>query len=112
MTNHPNRRKGYGKRRALQITIPDGVSFADLKLRRESDGDVSFDIAIIRRICEASGIDPEQIHDADEDAVSGLIVAWYGAHIQIGGAPDLVAEDLIAEAMAEGERGSHKPGTA
>lgn len=26
MTNHPNRRRGYGKRRALLITIPEGPS--------------------------------------------------------------------------------------
>lgn len=109
MTNHPNRRTGYGKRR---VTIPDGLSFADLNLRRESDGDVSFDTAVLRRICEASRIDPEHILDAGEDAVSGLIVAWYAAHIERGGAPDPVAGDLIAEALAEGERGSHKPGKA
>lgn len=112
MTNHPNRRKSYGKRRALTVTIPDGLEFADLKLRRESDGDVSFDPAVLRRICEASRIDPEQILSAGEDAVSGLIVAWYGAHIKRGGAPDPAAEDLISEALVEGERGSHKPGTA
>ena len=109
MTNHPNRRTGYGKRR---VTIPDGLSFADLNLRRESDGDVSFDTAVILRVCEASGIDPEQILSTGEAAVSGLIVAWYGAHRQRGGYADPTAEDLIAEAMIEGERGSHKPGTA
>lgn len=109
MTNHPTRRKGYGKRR---VTIPDGLSFTDLKLKRERDGDVSFDTAVIKRICDASGIDTEQILSAGEDAISGLIVAWYGEHRKRGGDPDPVADDLIAEALLEGERGSHKPGTA
>ena len=109
MKNHPSRRKGYGKRR---ITIPNGLSFAALKLKRERDGDVSFDTAVIKRICDASGIDTEQILSAGEDAISGLIVAWYGEHRKRGGDPDPVADDLIAEALAEGERGSHKPGTA
>lgn len=107
MKNHPSRRKGYGKRR---ITIPNGLSFAALKLKRERDGDVSFDTAVIKRICDASGIDPEQI--LSEDAISSLIVTWYGEHRKRGGALDPVAEDLIAEALTEGERGSHKPGRA
>lgn len=112
MTNHPNRRRGYGKRRALLITIPEGLPFSALRLSRESNGDVSFDTAVVRQICEASGLDQEQILDDGEDAVSGLIVAWYGVHRRDGGPPDPVADDLIAEALAEGERGSHKPGTA
>lgn len=111
MTNHPNRRRGYGKRRSLTVAIPAGLEFSDLKLRRESNGDVSFETAVLRRICEASSIDPEQIL-AGEEAVSRLIVAWYGAHIKGGGAPDPTGEDLIAEAMIEGARGSHQPGTA
>lgn len=81
------------------------AEFSDLKLRRESNGDVSFETAVLRRI------DPEQIL-AGEEAVSRLIVAWYGAHIKGGGAPDPTGEDLIAEAMIEGARGSHQPGTA
>lgn len=66
------------------------------------------------RICEASGIDPA-ITLSDEDNISGIIVAWYNAHRAAGGDADPVADDLIAECIAEDERGggfSHPPGRA
>lgn len=96
------------------IRIPDGLTFADLKLRREPDGSVSFDRAVIARVCEASGIDAARFC-ADEDALSSLLVAWYRAHRAQGVAPDPVEEDLIAEVRAEDAHGggiSYPPGRA
>lgn len=96
------------------IRIPDGVTFADLKLRREPDGSVSFDRAVIARVCQASGIDAARF-EADEDALSSLITGWYRAHRAQGGAPDPVEEDLIAEVRAEDAHGggiSYPPGRA
>ena len=98
--------------RAVKIVIPDGLDFAALRLTRDPDGAVSFDTAVIHRICEASGLSADDILAQSEDVVGGLIVAWYGEHRSRGGAPDATAEDLIAEALIEGERGSHKPGRA
>jgi len=109
MVNHPNRRKGYKRQR---IVIPAGLAFADLKLTRENNGDVSFDTSVVRRIAEASGLDAEFFLSTDEDNAAGLIVAWYQDHRATGGAPDPTAEDLIAEARIEGDGGSHYPGRA
>ena len=95
--------------------IPDGMQFSDLKLARDPDGMVSFDHAVIDRICAASGLSPALLHDGPEDNLASLIVGWYNAHRARGGAPDPVAEDLIAEVRIEGERGggiSHTPGQA
>lgn len=100
---------------AAQVCIPDGVSFSDLKLARDPDGAVSFDMAVIETICEASGIPAGLITDHPEDNASSLIVAWYQAHRADGGQPDPVAEELIAEAVAEDAAGqpySHQPGRA
>lgn len=97
------------------ISIPDDVRFSDLHLGREPDGSVSFDWAVIERICQASGVPVALFRDAPEDHVCGLIVGWYQAHRQRGGASDAVADDLIAEAMTEdaaGQTVSHKPGRA
>lgn len=98
-----------------KVAIPDNLKFADLNLCRESDGSVSFDWAVIERICEASGLSVEMFRDAPEDNVSGVIVGWYQAHRQHGGEADPVADDLIAEVVAEEKAGqvvSHKPGRA
>lgn len=96
--------------------IPDGVRFADLKLARNPDtGAVSFDWTPIEQICAASALPIETLRDAPEDNVAGLIVAWYQAHRQAGGEPDAVADDLIAEVLAEdrvGQMFSHQPGRA
>lgn len=97
------------------IKIPDNIDFSDLKLSRDKDGMVSFDWATIEEICDASGLDIGVFRDAPEDSVSGLIVAWYSAHRGAGGAQDPVAEDLIAEVVAEDSAGqgfSLPPGRA
>ncbi|MNP42794.1 hypothetical protein D3C76_1365810 [compost metagenome] len=76
---------------------------------------MSFDWDVIERICAASGLPVELLKDGPEDNVSGLLVAWYQAHRQRGGAPDPVAEDLLGEVRAEdaaGQHMSHAPGRA
>jgi hypothetical protein len=103
------------KQKMAKVAIPDDLKFSDLHLSRDPDGNVSFDWAVIERICEASGLPVEVFRDAPEDNVSGLIVGWYQANRQRGGDPDPVAEDLIFESMAEEKAGqytSHKPGRA
>ena len=103
------------QKRIAIITIPDDLSFSDLCLARNPDSTVSFDLAVIERIRYASGLPVELFRDAHEDIVSGLIVSWYQVHRQRGGDPDPVAEDLIAEVLAEDKAGqsvSHRPGRA
>lgn len=103
------------ERQLAQVAIPDDLEFAELQLARDPDGGVSFDWGVIERICEASGLPVELLRDAPEDNVAGLIMGWYRAHRNAGGALDPVAEDLISETRIEDERGqhvSHKPGRA
>jgi hypothetical protein len=98
-----------------QITIPDDVHFADLRLQRDPDGALSFEWAPIERICQASGLDVRLLREGPEDNVARLIVTWYMAHIDAGGEHDPVQDDLIAEMRAEdaaGQHYSHQPGRA
>lgn len=96
-----------------KIIIPAGLQFADLKLARDSDGSVSFDWEVVERVCRASGLDADSMLEADESALAQLLVGWYQQHRLLGGAPDPVAEDLLAEAKAEGGQGfSLPPGRA
>lgn len=98
-----------------KVAIPDDLNFSDLRLARDPDGGVSFDWNVVERICEASGLPVEMFRDAPEDNVSGLIVGWYQAHRQHGGEADPVADDLIAEVVAEEKAGqtvSRQPGRA
>lgn len=83
------------------ISIPETVSFADLKLDRRANGDVSFDWAPIEKICVASGIDVAILKRSHEDNLADLLTRWYHAHLKNGGAHDPVFEEVFAEAISE-----------
>lgn len=78
------------------------MDFSALKLKRNPVTlDISFDWAPIEAICTLSGIDIAFFKNQDEDNIAALIHAWYIEHIQRGGAPDPVQEQLLAEVQAE-----------
>ncbi|WP_157270126.1 hypothetical protein [Azohydromonas aeria] len=102
--------------RRLRVTIPEGVEFEDLRLTRDvANGRVRFSMAPIAAICEASDLDLDELVDGPEPLVVPLIAAWYAAHVEEGGAPDPVQEDLLEETRLEMERGGgffYPPGHA
>ncbi|EAA6842346.1 hypothetical protein DRX19_15100 [Salmonella enterica subsp. enterica] len=103
------------QQKIARLAIPDDLDFSDLHLVRESDGSVSFDWDVVNRICKLSNLPVEIFRDVSEDCISALIVGWYQAHRQHGGESDPVAEDLIAEVVAEEKAGqtvSHHSGRA
>lgn len=81
----------------LKIAIPDNLSFADLELKRDHDGRVSYNTQIIAQVCELNALDSRMLFESDENVVARLIVIWYAQHRAVGGAFDSVAEDLIVE---------------
>lgn len=88
--------------REVNLIVPEGLEFADLKLSRDAvSGAVSFDWEPIEALCAANGIDAALFRDRPEDAVAGLIVGWYFAARRLKGAHDPVAEMLLAEVLAE-----------
>jgi hypothetical protein len=88
--------------RSLYLTIPPDVNFSDLNLQRDSvTGDLTFEWAPIERICEASGIKPEDLMEKSEETFPELLIAWYQVHLDNGGAPDRVEEQILAEVEAE-----------
>ena len=107
--------EAYMQQQLTRVAIPEGLDFADLRLARDTDGAVSFDWAVIERICQASGMPVELLREGPEDNVAGLLIGWYCAHRERGGNTDPVAEDLLAEVQAEdaaGQAFSHAPGRA
>ena len=98
----------------LRIAVPADLRFADLNLRREANGDLSFDTAPLRRIADAS--DPQVAELlVTADGISSVIVGWYRVARSRGEPADLVAEDIAAEIAAEDAAGqpfSLRPGRA
>lgn len=86
----------------VYLTIPSDVTFSDLKLQRDSvTGDLTFEWGPIERICEANGIESEDLLEEAGETFSELLIAWYKAHLDNGGAPDPVEEQIQAEVEAE-----------
>ena len=105
----------YMQQQSARIAIPDDMDFSELRLARDADGAVSFDWAVIERICRASNLPVELLREGPEDNVASLLIGWYCAHRERGGTTDPVAEDLLAEVQAEdaaGQTYSHAPGRA
>lgn len=98
------------------ISIPVRMSFSELRLARDPQtGDVSFDTSVIERVEAESGLPAGFFMGQHEDAVAALITTWYSQHLAAGGKRDAVADDLIAEVLAEDAAGqpfSHPPGRA
>lgn len=98
-----------------KISIPLDLPFSSLNLLRKADGSVEFDSSVIEQICRASDLPPELFINGPEENVCSLIVQWYIAHKESGGADDPVAEDLITEIAIEDRHGqftSFPPGRA
>ena len=107
--------EAYMQQQLTRLAIPDDIEFAALRLARDADGAVSFDWSVIERICRANNLPVELLREGPEDNVAGLLIGWYSSHRTAGGAPDPVAEDLLAEVQAEdaaGQAFSYEPGRA
>lgn len=107
--------EAYMQQQLTRLEIPDDIEFSALRLARDADGAVSFDRSVIERICRANNLPVELLSEGAEDNVAGLLIGWYSTHRADGGAPDPVAEDLLAEVQAEAAAGqafSYEPGRA
>lgn len=99
----------------VRFSIPNSVSFESLRLKRDKNGDISFDIGVLERILDANNIPRDYFFSQGEDAVVDFIWHWYRAHCQQGGKNDPVMDDLFAEVKIEAQAGQHfslKPGRA
>ena len=99
----------------VRVAIPDDLKFSDLGLQRRGCGEVEFELSVIQRICEASGISFDALMSSHEDNVMGIVVEWYACHRRLGGDPDPTMEDYIHEVRLEDAHGqsfSLPPGRA
>jgi hypothetical protein len=88
----------------MKIIIPENISFADLKLARNSST-VTFDMEIVQAVCDASNIDIAIFTQSHEDNIAEFIVRWYFAHLKQGGDRDPIADDLMTESDFEYSHG-------
>lgn len=86
----------------IQISIPRDVRFSDLGLARQCDGSVRFDESVLRRICDVSSLNFEEVRSGPEWMACGIISAWYQAARAAGEPMGLLPEQIAAESHAVG----------
>jgi len=78
----------------LTLKLPEGYSFADLKLRRYAVDAIDLDMDLFKRVCTLNGMDFERVLLNPGPVVTAVLTVWYKRHLADGGAPDALMEDL------------------
>ena len=72
----------------LTLKLPDGYSFADLKLRRCADDAIDLDMDLVKLICQINGLDFDKVCQNPGPVVTTILTVWYKSHLASGGQPD------------------------
>ena len=78
----------------LTLKLPDGYSFADLKLRRYAADAIDLDMGLFKLVCTLNGMDFDRVLQNPGPVVTSVLTVWYKRHLADGGAPDALMEDL------------------
>ena len=81
----------------LTLKLPEGYTFADLKLRRCEDDAIDLDMDLVKLICKINGLDFEKVCQNPGHVVTSILTVWYKSHIAGGGQPDALMEILKSE---------------
>lgn len=80
---------------ALTLKLPEGYTFADLKLRRCADDAIDLDMDMVQRICTLNGLDFAKVLENPGPVVTTILTVWYRSHRANGGEPHSIMEGLI-----------------
>ena len=78
----------------LTLKLPEGYTFADLKLRRCEDDAIDLDMDLVKLICKMNGLDFQKVLQNPGPVVTSVLTVWYKKHLAEGGTPDSLMEEL------------------
>lgn len=78
----------------LTLKLPEGYSFADLKIRRCADDAIDLDMDLVKLICQINGLDFAKVCQNPGPVVTSILTVWYKSHLASGGKPDALMEEL------------------
>ncbi len=81
----------------LTLKLPEGYTFADLRLRRCDDDAIDLDMDLVRRVCGINGLDFAKVLQNPGPVVTTILTVWYKSHLAEGGAPDALMEALKSQ---------------
>lgn len=92
-------------RNVTSLTIPADLEFEDLQFTMTSSDDFEFDLSVVDRIAEASGIAPGLLRSRPAESLVPVFVGWYLEHRRTGGEPNEHLEFILAQHAIEQRRG-------
>ena len=81
----------------LTLKLPEGYSFADLKLCCCEDAAIDLDMDLVKLICKINDLDFQKVLQNPGPVMTSILTIWYKTHLAEGGAPDVVMEELKAQ---------------
>jgi len=78
----------------LTLKLPEGYSFADLKLQRYAADAIDLDMDLFKLVCTLNGMDFDRVLQNPGPVVTSVLTVWYKRHLADGGAPDALMEEL------------------
>jgi hypothetical protein len=78
----------------LTLKLPEGYSFADLKIRRCEADAIDLDMDLVKLICNLNGLDFDKVCQNPGPVVTTILTVWYKKHLAEGGQPDALMEEL------------------
>ena len=78
----------------LTLKLPEGYTFADLKLRRCADDAIDLDMDLVQLICKINDLDFEKVLQDPGPVVTSILTVWYKSHLAQGGEPDPLMESF------------------
>lgn len=81
----------------LTLKLPEGYTFADLKIRRCDSDAIDLDMDLVKLICTINGLDFEKVCQDPGPVVTTILTVWYKSHLAEGGQPDPLMEALRSQ---------------
>jgi hypothetical protein len=78
----------------LTLKLPEGYSFADLKIRRCEADAIDLDMDLVKLICNLNGLDFDKVRQNPGPVVTTILTIWYKNHLAEGGPADALMEEL------------------
>jgi hypothetical protein len=81
----------------LTLKLPEGYTFADLKLRRCESDAIDLDMDLVKLICKINALDFDKVLQNPGPVITSILTIWYKSHLAEGGQPDALPVDAIFE---------------
>lgn len=78
----------------IDLKLPQGTTFCDLKVRRCDDDAIDLDMNLVQRICQLNNWNFDKVRANPGPVISTILTVWYKKHLAEGGSPDAVMESF------------------